>query len=96
MTRFRLMCLYSRDEQQGTFLPGIVGILELYVRWQEGTQIMLKKKLKKNYTKPLPYIKELAKNIGIIRKQKPHWDIFQVVAVVQRIMRSKKYRCPHN
>ena len=52
--------------------------------------------LKKSYTKPLPYIKELAKNIGIIRKQKPHWDIFQVVAVVQRIMRSKKYRCPHN
>ena len=79
-----------------SFLLGTVRILERYVKWQEGTQIMSKKKLKNSYTKPIPYIKELAKNIGMIRKKKPHWDIFQVVAVVQRIMRSKKYKCPHN
>ena len=42
-------------------------------------------------TKPLPYIKALAKNIGIVRKKKPHWDIFQVVGVVQRLMRRKKH-----
>ena len=45
---------------------------------------------RKGLTKPLPYIKELAKNIGIVRKKKPHWDIFQIVGVVQRIMRRRK------
>ncbi len=90
MTRFRLMCLYSRDEQQGAFLLGTVKILELYVRWQEGTQIMSKKKLKRNYTKPLPYIKALAKLIGLIGKRKPDWDVFQKVAVAQRLIRRNK------
>ena len=44
---------------------------------------------KRNYIKPLPYIRKLAKNIGIVRKKKPHWDIFQIVGVVQRLMRRK-------
>ena len=43
-------------------------------------------------TKPLPYIKELAQNIGNERKKKPHWNIFQIVGVVQRIMRRTKWK----
>ena len=42
--------------------------------------------------KPLPYIKALAKNIRIVKKKKPHWDIFQIVGVVQRIMRRTEWK----
>ena len=33
--------------------------------------------------KPLPYLKALTKIMDIIKKRKPHWDIFQVVGVAQ-------------
>ena len=45
---------------------------------------------RKGITKPLPYIKALAKPIGIIKKRKPNWDIFQAVGVAQRLIRRNK------
>ena len=51
---------------------------------------MSKRKLKRNYTKPLPYIKALAKLIGLIGKRKPDWDVFQKVGVAQRLIRRNK------
>ena len=40
----------------------------------------------------MPYIKVLSKNIDIVKKKKPHWDIFQIVGVVQRIMRRTEWK----
>ena len=45
---------------------------------------------RKGITKPLPYIKALAKLIGIIKKRKPNWDIFQAVGVAQRLIRRNR------
>ena len=45
---------------------------------------------RRSYSKPLPYIKALAKLIGMIRKRKPNWDIFQTVGVAQRLIRRNK------
>ena len=45
---------------------------------------------RKGITKPLPYIKALAKLIGIIKKRKPQWAIFQAVGVAQRLIRRNK------
>ena len=50
----------------------------------------LKEEIKELKAKPLPYIRVLSKNIDIVKKKKPHWDIFQIVGVVQRIMRRNK------
>ena len=50
---------------------------------------------RRRLTKPLPYIKALAKNIKIVREKKPHWDIFQIVGVVQRLMRRRKAWIPY-
>ena len=50
----------------------------------------LREEIKELKAKPLPYIKVLSKNIDIVKKKKPHWDIFQIVGVVQRIMRRNK------
>ena len=50
----------------------------------------LKEEIKELRAKPLPYIRVLSKNIDIVKKKKPHWDIFQIVGVVQRIMRRNK------
>jgi hypothetical protein len=43
--------------------------------------------MSRSYCKPLPYIRRLAKKIGQIRKMRPHWDIFQIVKVAQRIIK---------
>ena len=40
--------------------------------------------------KPLPYLKALTKIMDIIKKRKPHWDIFQVVGVAQILIRRNK------
>ena len=45
---------------------------------------------RKGLTQPLPYIKALAKLIGIIKKTKPNLDIFQTVNVAQRLIRRNK------
>ena len=45
---------------------------------------------RKGLTKPLPYLKALEKLIDIIKKRKPSWDIFQTVAVAQRLIRRNK------
>jgi|TARA_Y100001951_G_scaffold86571_1_gene77024 hypothetical protein len=45
---------------------------------------------KRKLTKPLPYIKALANQIGAIRKRKPNWDIFQIVGVAQKLLRKNK------
>ena len=45
---------------------------------------------RRSYSKPLPYIKALAKLIGMIRKRKPDWDIFQAVGVAQRLIRRNR------
>ena len=50
---------------------------------------------RRRLTKPLPHIKALAKNIKIVREKKPHWDIFQIVGVVQRLMRRRKAWIPY-
>ena len=52
----------------------------------------LKKEVKELKVKPMPYIKVLSKNIDIVKKKKPHWDIFQIVGVVQRIMRRTEWK----
>ena len=40
--------------------------------------------------KPLPYLKALSKMIDIIKERKPKWDIFQVVGVVQILIRRNR------
>ena len=50
---------------------------------------------RRRLTKPLPYIKALAKNIKIEREQTPDWEIFQIVGVVQRLMRRRKAWIPY-
>ena len=40
--------------------------------------------------KPLPYLKALTKIMDIIKKRKPHWDIFQVVGVAQILIRRNR------
>ena len=52
----------------------------------------LKEEIKELKAKPLPYIRVLSKNIDIVKKKKPHWDIFQIVSVVQRIMRRTEWK----
>ena len=52
----------------------------------------LKQQIKELKATPMPYIKVLSKNIDIVKKKKPHWDIFQIVSVVQRIMRRTEWK----
>ena len=52
----------------------------------------LREQVKELKAKPMPYIKVLSKNIDIVKKKKPHWDIFQIVSVVQRIMRRTEWK----